>query len=133
MQYYGWAGDYTGAGTDTTNLTWFALSGATPCFMGVPFFYFPYWRREFDEHYGWRFEPGYESDLGAYLLSTYQFQLIDFGGENNNSLDSRSHFDYRTERGWALGQDLVAGPEDNLQAAGRAGGGTGIDQVARHH
>ena len=84
-----------------------ALSGATPCFMGVPFFYFPYWRREFDEHYGWRFEPGYESDLGAYLLSTYQFQLIDFGGENNNSLDSRSHFDYRTERGWALGQDLV--------------------------
>ena len=30
LEYCGWAGAYTGAGTDTTNLTWFALSGATP-------------------------------------------------------------------------------------------------------
>ena len=30
LSYYGWAGAYTGAGTDTTNLTWNALTGATP-------------------------------------------------------------------------------------------------------
>ena len=30
LEYCGWAGAYTGAGTDTTNLTWFALSGPTP-------------------------------------------------------------------------------------------------------
>ncbi len=84
-----------------------ALAGAKPHFMGIPFFYFPYWRRELDEHYGWRFEPGYESDLGLYLLSTYKFKLIDFGGTDNNAIDSRSHFDYRTERGGAIGQDLV--------------------------
>ncbi|NLF85466.1 MAG: LPS-assembly protein LptD [Lentisphaerae bacterium] len=91
-----------------------ALSGVTPYFMGVPFFYFPYWRRELDEHYGWRFEPGYDSDWGAFLLSTYKFQLIDFGGAFKDSLDSRTHFDYRTERGGAVGQDLAwhFGPPD---------------------
>ena len=30
LQYYGWAGDHDGNGGATTNLTWFALSGATP-------------------------------------------------------------------------------------------------------
>ena len=91
-----------------------ALSGVTPYFMGVPFFYLPYWRRELDEHYGWRFEPGYESDWGAFLLATYKRQLIDFGGEFKDSLDSRTHIDYRTERGFALGQDLAwhFGPPD---------------------
>lgn len=84
-----------------------AVSGVVPYFMGVPFFYFPYWRRELDEHYGWRFEPGYESDWGAFLLATYKFKLIDFGGKFKDSLDSRSHFDYRTERGGAIGQDVL--------------------------
>ena len=83
------------------------MRGVSPYFMGVPFFYFPYWRRELDEHYGWRFEPGYETDWGAFLLSTYKFQLIDFGGQFKDSLDSRTHFDYRTERGFAIGQDLL--------------------------
>ena len=30
LEYCGWAGAYAGAGTATTNLTWFVLSGATP-------------------------------------------------------------------------------------------------------
>jgi hypothetical protein len=81
------------------------MRGVTPRFLGIPFFYLPYWRKELDEHYGWRFVPGYESDWGAYLLSTYKFRLLDFGP--GDSLNSYTHFDYRTERGGALGEDLV--------------------------
>ena len=84
-----------------------SVSGVSPHFMGVPFFYFPHWRREFDEHYGWRFEPGFESDWGAFLLSTYKFKLIDFGWAFNDGLDAMTHLDYRTERGGAFGQDLA--------------------------
>ncbi|MDD5706157.1 MAG: hypothetical protein PHR35_09545 [Kiritimatiellae bacterium] len=82
-----------------------SMTGVTPHFLGVPFFYLPYWRKELDEHYGWRFVPGYESDWGAFLLSTYKFRLLDLG--EGDSLNSRTHLDYRTERGPAGGEDLV--------------------------
>ncbi len=87
-----------------------AVQGATPVFMGLPFFYLPWWRKDLDRHYGWRFVPGYESDWGAFLLSTYKFRLIDLG--DGDRVESRTHLDYRTERGPAIGEDLVwqAGP-----------------------
>ncbi|MBQ3811883.1 MAG: InlB B-repeat-containing protein, partial [Kiritimatiellae bacterium] len=34
--YYGWAGEYTGAGTATTNLVWVKLAGGTPPAEGTP-------------------------------------------------------------------------------------------------
>lgn len=83
------------------------LEDMTLRFNDVPVFYFPWWRRSFADHYGWRFLPGYETDWGAYLLATYKRQLIDFGGEFHDSLDSRTHIDYRTDRGFALGQDFA--------------------------
>lgn len=82
------------------------LSGATVRFFDVPVFYYPYFRRSFADHFGWRFQPGYESDWGAYLLSTYKMQLFDLGGETHDSIDSHTHFDYRTERGFATGEDI---------------------------
>lgn len=82
------------------------LQGAKSYFMGVPFMYFPRAKRSFVDHFGWRFQPGYESDWGGYLMSTYKRQLVDFGGEHHDSLDSFTHIDYRTERGFALGEDL---------------------------
>lgn len=82
------------------------LEEMTLRFNDIPIFYFPWWRRSFADHYGWRFLPGYESDWGFYLLSTHKHQLIDFGGEFHDSLDSSTHIDYRTERSFALGQDF---------------------------
>ncbi|MBQ7722649.1 MAG: LPS-assembly protein LptD [Kiritimatiellae bacterium] len=82
------------------------MNGASSYFMGVPFFYFPKVKRSLVDHFGWRFVPGYETDWGAYLLSTYKRQLVDFGGEHHDSLDSYTHIDYRTERGFALGEDI---------------------------
>ncbi len=90
---------------------------------GTPIFYFPWWKRSFADHYGWRFLPGYESDWGGYLLSTYKRPLAVFEetywtdpnySDSNtstnivlyNGVDSSTHIDYRTERGFALGEDL---------------------------
>jgi lipopolysaccharide assembly outer membrane protein LptD (OstA) len=82
------------------------LHGATVRFFDVPVFYYPRFRRSLVDHFGWRFEPGYESDWGAYLLTTYKMQLFDLGGVTHDSIDSHSHFDYRTERGFAFGEDI---------------------------
>lgn len=75
-------------------------------FYDVPIFYYPLFRRSLVDHFGWRFEPGYDSDWGAYLLSTYKMQLVNFGGDTHDSIDSHTHGDYRTERGWAAGEDI---------------------------
>lgn len=82
------------------------MHNAVVRFLGCPIFYYPLFRRSLVDHFGWRFIPGYESDWGAYLLTTYKTQLVDLGGEFHDSIDSHTHADYRTERGWAFGEDL---------------------------
>lgn len=82
------------------------LRGGKVRFEGLPIFYYPIYKRSLVDHFGWRFIPGYETDWGAYLLATYKTQLADLGGEFHDSIDSHTHFDYRTERGFALGEDV---------------------------
>lgn len=82
------------------------LDNAVVRFMDTPVFYYPVFRRSLVDHFGWRFQPGYETDLGAYLLSTYKMQLFDLGGETHDTINSHTHGDYRTERGWAFGEDI---------------------------
>ncbi len=82
------------------------MHGAVPRFLGLPLFYFPIARRSLQDHFGWSFIPGYESDWGAYLLTSYRTQLIDLGGPFNDSINSKTHLDYRSDRGFALGEDI---------------------------
>ena len=82
------------------------MHNAVVRFQGYPIFYYPLFRRSLVDHFGWRFVPGYETDLGAFLYTTYKTQLVDLGGEFNDTINSHSHIDYRTERGIALGEDL---------------------------
>jgi LPS-assembly protein len=79
--------------------------GGVPRFFGVPLFYFPYFWKDLSRHYGFRFEPGYQSSWGVYLLSTYKFPIIR-DKVNENYLDSRTSLDYRTKRGIAYGERL---------------------------
>lgn len=44
--------------------------------------------------------PGYASRLGAYLLTAYNYRL-------NPSLRAATHLDYRTLRGFGVGQDFI--------------------------
>lgn len=73
--------------------------GAVWYFGRVPCFYLPYWHQRLDEESGWRFYPGYRSKWGAYLLSSYRYRL-------SPNLQGRHRIDYRTERGFAVGEDL---------------------------
>ncbi len=82
------------------------MRGARVRLFGTTVFGFPLVRRSLVDHFGWSFIPGYESDWGGYLLSSYRTQLVDLGGPHNDSVNSKTHFDYRTERGFALGEDI---------------------------
>ena len=82
------------------------LKNATFIFEDMPFLYLSSAKKSLVDHFGWRFEPGYETDWGGYLLTTYKRQIADYGGEHYDSVNSFSHIDYRTERGFALGEDV---------------------------
>ncbi len=70
------------------------------CYLGrVPVMYLPYWRRNLAEDAGFRFLPGYRSNMGAYLYSSYYHRI-------NPWLKAEHHIDYRSERGFAFGEDL---------------------------
>jgi lipopolysaccharide assembly outer membrane protein LptD (OstA) len=73
--------------------------GAVWYFGRMPCFYLPYWHQSLDEESGFRFYPGYRSNWGAYLLSSYRYRL-------SPSLQAQHRLDYRTERGFAVGEDL---------------------------
>lgn len=65
----------------------------------VPIFYLPYWYRNLNENFGFRFYPGYSSRMGGFLLTSYRYPL---GGD----LKGKTHLDYRSRRGVAIGQDI---------------------------
>jgi len=68
-------------------------------FIGpVPVFYLPYVKRDLESS-NFDFVPGYSSEMGAFLLSAYNYRL-------NPVLRGTTHLDYRSKRGVGLGQDL---------------------------
>ncbi len=97
------------------------LKEATFVFEGMPFLYLSSAKKSLVDHFGWRFEPGYETDWGGYLLTTYKRQIADYGGEYYDSVDSFTHIDYRSERGFALGEDIGWHFGDNEFGGGHSG------------
>ncbi len=79
--------------------------GVTPSLFGVPFFYMPWFWKDLSRHYGFRFEPGYQSTWGAFLLSSYKIPLYR-NRDQNTYVDSRTSVDVRSKRGLALGERL---------------------------
>lgn len=77
---------------------------AVPHLFGVPVFFWPYYWKDLNRHYGFRFEPGYRSRWGAYLLTTYKMRV--YRDEDNRWIDSRTALDWRSKRGWAYGERL---------------------------
>ena len=69
-------------------------------FGNLPVMYLPYYKRSLKRHpWNMHFEPGIKSEWGGYLLSSLRWPSSDkFGGE--------FHFDYRSQRGFAMGPDL---------------------------
>ncbi len=66
----------------------------------VPVFYFPYYERVLGTRVNeFTVQPGFRSDYGAELLTTYRWYLGDWA-------DGKIHTDYRTTRGPGFGPDL---------------------------
>jgi LPS-assembly protein len=74
----------------------------------VPVLWFPYLYSNLSTT-GFTFLPGYDSQWGAYLLTSYAFPI-----GSGNDLIGKVRVDYRTERGFALGfdADIAFGPDD---------------------
>lgn len=68
-------------------------------FGNIPVFYLPLWNMSLDPDFGWRFNLGYRTRLGAYLLASYRYRL-------SPVFRSETHVDPYTRRGVALGQDI---------------------------
>ena len=67
---------------------------------GFPAFYYPYYKRNLGAHANnLDFLPGYRSEFGPYLMSTYTWWL-------NDTMDGALHADYREQRGLGVGPDL---------------------------
>ncbi len=64
---------------------------------GIPIFYTPFLKRDFNRDSNWQFVPGYSSRMGAFLLTSYNFSPIP-------GVQSSTLFDYRSKRGLAGGQ-----------------------------
>lgn len=90
------------------------LSNATLYVGETPIFWFPYVYAPLGEM-GWDIKPGFNSTWGAFLLLGYTFPLT-------TKTDATARFDYRSERGAAVGLDLdsVYGPNDESTAKFRA-------------
>lgn len=67
----------------------------------IPIMYFPYFTKSLDSHERFfQFLPGYNSRLGAFLLTAYNYPLFD-------NVRGVTHLDYRSKRGLGIGQDFI--------------------------
>ncbi len=76
--------------------------GVVPRLFGVPFFYVPYYWKDLERHYGFRFQPGYRHSWGGFLLCSYKLPILR-DKEAREFIDNYVFLDYRGERGVAFG------------------------------
>lgn len=65
----------------------------------VPFFWMPYVKADVRDFANFEAVPGASSDMGVFLLTAYRYPLDD-------TWTTKTHFDVRTRRGLAVGEDL---------------------------
>ena len=80
--------------------------GVVPRLFGIPFFYMPYYWRDLDRHYGFRFQPGFKHSWGAFLLSSYKLPIVRDKG-TDSYIDSYTFADFRSKRGWGFGEKIA--------------------------
>lgn len=74
--------------------------------FGLPVLWMPYYYRDLNTRYGWRFMPGYSSKWGAYLKSAYVYPIA--GTEQSEaSLYGKTALDLRSKFGVGVGQELT--------------------------
>lgn len=82
------------------------LKNAVVRLGGVPVLWAPYYYRDLNTHYGWRFRPGYSSKWGFYLLTGYVYPIAG-SYEDDGLLYGKTVVDLRSEYGVAAGQEFT--------------------------
>ncbi len=84
------------------------LRDGTGYFMGLPLIWAPYYYRDLNTRYGWRFMPGYTGKWGAYLQTGYVYPIAG-SNEQDEFLYGKTVFDLRSKCGVGVGQELTWG------------------------
>ncbi len=84
-------------------------------FGPVPFFWAPFMKGDADTFANFEFTPGASSDMGVFLLTTYNYPI-------NDIFTSHTHFDLRQKRGVGVGEDISWKDPDGSDFAGMARG-----------
>lgn len=73
---------------------------------GFPFLWAPYYYRDLNTNYGWRFMPGYTDKWGAYLRAGYVYPIAG-STETERFLYGKTMVDLRSRYGAGVGQEFT--------------------------
>lgn len=84
----------------------YELSNAVFRFCDIPILWFPYYYRDLNTSYGWRFMPGYTGKWGAYLKTGYVYPIAG-DKEGEARIYGKTVLDLRSKFGVGVGQELT--------------------------
>lgn len=82
------------------------LRNASARLFGLPVMWYPYYYRDLNTNYGWRFMPGYTGKWGAYLKTGYVYPIAG-DPERDRLLYGKTVVDLRSKFGVGAGQELT--------------------------
>ncbi len=82
------------------------IRNATARLWDIPVLWYPYYYRDFNTNYGWRFTPGYTGKWGVYLKTGYVYPIVG-DAERDRHLYGKTIVDLRSEYGVGAGQELT--------------------------
>ncbi len=108
------------------------MRDATFRLAGVPVLWYPYFYRDLNTDYGWRFMPGYTGKWGAYLKTGYVYPILG-STERDHFLYGKTVMDLRSEFGVGAGQELTWASQGGLLGEGTTQWGRISAYYASHH
>ncbi len=81
---------------------------------GMPVVWLPIWYQPLNTDYGLRVIPGYRSRWGGFILTKYNYSLVEDAAPHSFYLGASTYADYRTKNGFALGQTLRWGQKTGV-------------------
>ncbi len=89
------------------------LRDGTGTLFGLPLLWMPYYYRDLNTNYGWRFMPGYTGKWGAYLKMGYVYPIAG-SSEQGNYLYGKNVLELRSKFGVGVGQELTWGTRGGI-------------------
>lgn len=105
------------------------MRNATGYLFGVPILWFPYYYRDLNTDYGWRFLPGYTGKWGAFLKTGYVYPIAG-SADRQSLLYGKSVLDLRSEYGVGVGQEFTW---SSVSESGISQNGRFAVYYANHH